>query len=161
DLSQPILDMGAISDMQYAKGQQQLSSLQMQQATIDLKVNVSRSYYLALLNVERVDKANKSVERFQKAYDDTKVKYDNQNAVKTDLNKAFLNLSNAKYQLKIAQDSVKTSQIYLAQIIGLPTDAQIELSDKLPTEIKNVEIPEYPDFKSAEQNRVELKAEGM
>lgn len=161
DLTQPLLDMSAIGDMKYAKGQQQLSALQIQQATIDLKVNVSRTYYLALLNAERVDKAAKSVERFQKAYDDTKVKYDNQNALKTDVNRAFLNLSNAKYQLKIAQDSVKTSVTYLAQIIGMPTDAQIELSDKLPDNVEEVTLPEYPDYKTAELNRVELKAENM
>ncbi|MES2620248.1 MAG: TolC family protein [Bacteroidota bacterium] len=161
DLQQPLLDMGAVTDIKYTKQQQKLTDLQIQQAIIDLKVNVSRSYYLVLLNAERVAKANKSVERFQRAYDDTKVRYDNQNALKTDLNRAYLNLSNAKYQLKISQDSVKTSKAGLGQLIGLPIDAQLELSDLLPTDTKTEIIPEYPDFKSAELNRVELKAESM
>ncbi len=161
DLVQPLLDMGAVTDIQYSKQQQRLSALQIQQATIDLKINISRSYYLVLLNGERVSKAAKSVERFQKAYDDTKVKYDNQNVLKTDLNRAYLNLSNAKFQLKISQDSVKTSKTGLSQLIGLPLDAQLELSDVLPVEIKMEILPEYPDFKSAEANRIELKAETM
>lgn len=161
DLNQPILDMGAVSDIQYSKQQQLLLGFQLQQALIDLKVNVTRSYYLVLLNGERVSKAAKSAERFQKAYDDTKVKYENANAVKVDLNRAYLNLSNAKFQLKIAQDSVKTSKIALAQIIGLPIDAHLELSDALPTEINATTLSEYPDFKGAEAGRVELKAESL
>lgn len=161
DLTQPILDMAAISDMKYVKQQQQLSNVQLQQALIDLKMTVSRTYYLALLNTERVKKAEKSVERNQKAYDDTKVRYDNQNALKSDMNRAYLNLSNSKYQLKIAQDSVKTSWLNLAQVIGLPLDSKIELTDMLPTDVKTETLPEYPDFKFAEANRVELKAEGM
>ncbi len=161
DLNQPILDMGAVSDIQYSKQQQQLSGFQLQQALIDLKMNVTRSYYLVLLNAERVSKTAKSAERFQKAYDDTKVKYDNANALKVDLNRAYLNLSNAKFQLKIAQDSVKTSKIALAQIVGLPIDAEVELSDALPTEIKTELLPEYPDYKNAEAGRVELKTESL
>jgi len=159
DLNQPLVDASAIADIKYAKQQQQLSGLQLQQATIDLKLNVSRVYYLALLNAERVKKAQKSVERNQKAFDDTKTKYDNQNALKSELNRAYLNLSNAKYQLKVAQDSVKTSKTNLAQIIGLPLSSTLELSDVLPVEVKTENIPEYPDYNAAEQSRIELKAE--
>ncbi|MFN8299659.1 MAG: TolC family protein [Chitinophagales bacterium] len=159
DLNQPLLDMGAISDIKASKQQQALAGLQLQQATIDLKINVSRAYYLVLLNAERVKKAEKSVERYQKAYDDMKVKYDNQNALKSDLNRAFLNLSNAKYQLQTSRDSVTSSRAGLAQVIGLPLEGTLELSDNLPAQITAPSLPEYPDFKSAEQNRVELKAE--
>jgi outer membrane protein TolC len=153
--------MGAISDMQFARKQQEASELQLQQATIELKLNVSRAYYLALLNKERVGKAAKSVERFDKAYSDTKTRFDNGNALKSELNRAYLNLSNAKYQLKIAGDSVKTSMAYLSQAIGLDTEAQLELSDVLPQQIEEVNLPEYPDVKGAEINRVELKAETL
>lgn len=159
DLTQPILDMGAISDIQYNKGQRQLSSLQLQQATIDLKINVARAYYLVLLNNERVAKATKSVERFEKAYNDTKVRYDNQNALKTDVNRAYLNLSNAKYQLKIAEDSVTTSRLSLANAIGVPVGSKVELSEKLPVAVITPELPEYPDYKSAELSRIEMQAE--
>ncbi len=161
DLTQPIVDIAAISDMKYVKQQQQLSNVQLQQAMVDLKMSVSRTYYLALLNTERVKKAQKSVERNQKAYEDTKVRYDNQNALKSDMNRAYLNLSNAKYQLKVAQDSVKTAALSLAQVIGLPLDSKLELADALPVDIKTETLPEYPDYKFAEANRVELKAEGM
>jgi outer membrane protein TolC len=161
DLNQPLLDMGAISDIQLAKQQQTLSDLQLQQATIELKLNVSRAYYLALLNKERVSKAAKSVERFEKAYNDTKVRFENANALKSELNRAYLNLSNAKYQLKISVDSVKTSLAYLAQAIGLDTETALELTDTLPQQISEVNLPEYPDIKSAELNRVELKAETL
>ncbi|MDB5282565.1 MAG: hypothetical protein JWO06_1640, partial [Bacteroidota bacterium] len=161
DLTQPIIDGGAIGDIKYATQQSKLTDLQLQQAAIDLKINVSRNYYLVLLNTERVKKAEKSLERDQKAYDDTKVKYDNQNALKSDLNRSYLNLQNSKYQLKVSQDSVKTSAYNLAQVIGLPINSKLELSDALPGEVKTETVPEYPDFKAAEQNRVELKTESM
>ncbi len=161
DLTQPILDMSAVSDIKYSRQQQQLTGLQLQQAIIDLKINVSRSYYLVLLNAERVSKASKSVERFQKAYDDTKVRFDNQNAVKTDLNRAYLNLSNAKFQLKTAGDSVQTSKANLRLLLGLPSDAQLNLSGSLPDKIQTEVLPEYPDYKYAEANRIEMKAETM
>lgn len=159
DLTQPIVDMGTISDIGITKAQINLTEIQLQQALIDLKVNITKAYYLSLLNNERVAKAKKTVERNQKAYNDTKVRYDNQNALKTDLNRAYLNLSNSKYQLKVAEDSVKTSSMAVAQLIGLPVDATLELKDKLPDVVPALELPEYPDLKSAEQNRTELRAE--
>lgn len=159
DLTQPIVDASIIADLKYSGQQQKLSALQLEQALVDLKVNVSKQYYLALLNTERVKKAQKAVERNQKAYDDTKVKLDNQNAIKTDLDRAYLNLANAKYQLKIAQDSVKTSQLSLEQTIGMPLDTKLDLSDALPADVKQESLPEYPDYPSAEKSRVELKVE--
>lgn len=159
DLTQLLLDMNAVSDIKISKAQRQLTQAQLDQAMVDLKVNVTRSYYLVLLNSERVSKAQKSVERFEKAYKDTKVKYENQNALKSDMNRAYLNFSNSKYQLKVTQDSIKSSMAVLAQLIGLPVDAALELSDKLPSEIKQPDLPEYPDLKGAELSRVELRAE--
>jgi outer membrane protein TolC len=161
DLTQPLLDVSAISDMKAAKTQGQLSAIQLQQAVVDLKVNVARAYYLVLLNQERLGKAEKSVQRFQKASEDAKVKFDNQNALKSEVNRSLLNLSNAKYSLQVAQDSVKTAMASLAFLIGLPADASLTLSDQLPREVKEVALSEYPDFTAAEQLRNELKAETM
>lgn len=161
DLTQPLLDVSAISDMKAAKTQGQLSAIQLQQAVVDLKVNVARAYYLVLLNQERLGKAEKSVQRFQKASEDAKVKFDNQNALKSEVNRSYLNLSNAKYSLQVAQDSVKTSMASLAFLIGFPADASLTLSDQLPREVKEITLPEYPDFTAAEQLRNELKAETM
>jgi outer membrane protein TolC len=161
DLNQPLVDPAAIGDMRYYKQQTKLTGLQLEQALVDLKMNVSRAYYTALLNAERVKKNQKTVERNQRAYDDTKVKYDNQNALKTDLNRAYLNLQNSKYQLKVSTDSVRTSLTNLAQIIGLPVDSKFMLTDSLPGDIKTETLPEYPDVKAAENARIELRVENM
>jgi len=161
DLTQPLLDVSAITDMKVAKTQNQLSNIQLQQAIVELRANVARAYYLVLLNQERLGKAEKSVQRFQKASEDAKVKFDNQNALKSEVNRSLLNLSNAKYSLQVAQDSVKTAMANLAYLIGLPADARLALTDQLPREVKDVALPEYPDFAAAEQLRHELKAETM
>jgi outer membrane protein TolC len=161
DLNQPILDMGAISDMKIAREQSRLSDAQIEQALIDLKMNVSRMYYLALLNNERVVCWQKNVERYQKVFNDTKVKFENDNALKTDVSRSQLNLSNAKYQLKVSQDSVQTSIAALAQLIGASADTDIKLSGKLPVDIANDALLENTDFKNAGLNRVELRAEAL
>lgn len=157
----PLADATVIGDIKYSKQHEKLSDLQVQQAIIDLKVNVSRIYYLVLLNQERFKKNRKTLARDQKTYDDTKVKYDNQNALKTDVNRAYLNLQNTKYQTKVYEDSVKTSKSNLAQLIGLPLDSKLELSGVLPGQVKEETLPEYPDYKAAEQTRIELKTESM
>ena len=157
----PLVDPTAIGDLKYTRQQRNLSDLQLQQAVIDLKVNVSKAYYLVLLNGERVKKIQQTLERDQKAYDDTKVKYDNQSALKSDMNRAYLNLQNTKYQMKLSQDSVKTSTSNLAQLVGLPIGSTLTLTDVLPMQVKEESIPEYPDFKTAEQNRIEIRTEQM
>lgn len=159
DLNMPLLDMGTITDMRLTKQQQLLSEAQLQLALIDVKWNVSRAYYAALLNELRLSKAEKSVQRMQKFYDDTKVRFDNQNAMKTELNRAYLNLENAKFQYKTAQDSIKTSRLVLLQLIGAPTDAALQLTDKLPTAETVSPLPELTDTKQAELSRYELRAE--
>jgi len=63
--------------------------------------------------------------------------------------------------MKIAQDSVKTTTANLAQLIGLPLDSKLTLTDQLPGQPKEETLPEYPDYKSAEQTRIELKTEAM
>ena len=161
DLTVPLVDPTAIGDLKYTRQQRNLSDLQLQQAVIDLKVNVSKAYYLVLLNGERVKKIQQTLERDQKAYDDTKVKYDNQSALKSDMNRAYLNLQNTKYQMKLSQDSVKTSTSNLAQLVGLPIGSTLTLTDVLPMQVKEESIPEYPDFKTAEQNRIEIRTEQM
>lgn len=161
DFTVPLVDGNAIGDLKFTQKQQRLTDLQLQQAIIDLKVNVSRAYFLVLLNSERVNKTRKTLERDQKAYDDTKVKFDNQNALKTDVSRAYLNLQNTRYQMKIAEDSVKTTSANLAQLIGLPLDSKLALTDQLPGQAKEEALPEYPDYKSAEQSRIELKTETM
>jgi len=157
----PLVDANVIGDLRYSKEHIKLTDLQLQQALIDLKVNVSKAYYLVLLNAERLKKNEKTLERDQKAYDDTKVKFDNQNAVKTDVSRAYLNLQNTKYQTKVYQDSVTTSSSNLAQLIGLPLGTSPVLTDVLPGNAAELNLPEYPDYKAAEQNRIELKTESM
>lgn len=161
DLNQPLLDMSAISDMKITREQSLLTDAQIEQALIDLKMSVSRMYYLALLNIERVARWQKNVERYQKVYNDTKVKFENDNALKTDVSRSQLNLSNAKYQLKVSQDSIQTSIAALAQLIGAPADAAIQLTGKLPTEITNNALIENTDLKNAGQSRIELRAEAL
>src|SRR5690606_29057435 len=56
---------------------------------------------------------------------------------------------------------VKTSRSSLRQLIGLPSDTELSLSDALPGEVKAEAIPEYPDISNIASSRVEMKAERM
>lgn len=161
ELNQPIVDASALVDMNTSKQQQQLSQLQLEAAVIDLKISVTRAYYLVLVNRERMEKAKKAVERNQKFYDDAKVRFDNETALKTEVSRAYLNLSNSKFQYKIAEDSVKTSQMNLAKTIGLPLQTEVTITSNLPHVLTVESLPEFADSKSVADNRVEMKAERM
>lgn len=159
ELNQPIIDASLMTDINTARQQQQLSQWQLEQAIIDLKVNVTRAYYFVLLNRERMDKAKKTVERNQKLYDDTKVRFENDAAIKSDVSRAYLNLSNSKFQHKLAEDSARTSLTNLARLIGSPLQTEVVITGTFPLVVVAETLPEYPDSRQAEENRVEMKAE--
>lgn len=159
DFTQPMLDAAAIGDILYSKEGKTLSEYQIQQATIELKANVTKAYYNAQLNLQKLEKAAKTVERNKKVHEDTKVKFNNQNATKTDVNRAYLNLQQALYQQQLAADMVKQSKLLLMQQIGFPFSQELELAEKLPLDFKTDTIIQLAEAQTIFANRIEYKAE--
>lgn len=159
DFSQPIIDAGTIGDILYSKEGKLLSEFQIQQATIDLKANVTKAYYNAQLNIQQVEKAIKTVERNKIILESTQVKFDNKNATKTDVNRALLNLKQAQYQQQLSQDALSQSKLFLSQQIGFPMNEQLEIAENLPLNFNPDTIIELAEAQTIFANRIEYKSE--
>lgn len=161
DLNQPILDAAAIGDILYAKKGQLLTAYQYEQALIDLKVNVTKAYYSASLNFEKLQRSNITVERNQRVYEDTKVKFDNEQAIRTDLNKALLNWKQAQYQQQLANDNFSQAKLLLLQYIGADINQTIQLADALPKKINTDTLLLAADVLNISTSRIEYKIESQ
>jgi len=159
DFNQSILDAAAIGDILYTKQGKILSEYQIQQATIELKVNVIKAYYTAQLNTQKLEKAAKAVERNKKVHDDTKVKLDNQNATKTDLNRAYLNWQQSLYQAQLANDALRQSKLLLMQNIGMPFSENLEVAEKLPLNFNTDTVVQLAEAQTIFASRIEYKSE--
>lgn len=158
DLNQPIVDMSAVADMKIADAQKRLAQVQYDNALVELKMNVSRMYYLAQLNKERVSRNEKNVQRCENALADAKVRFDNKQAIKSEVSRAELNLSNARFQLKVSQDSVVTTLMSFANLIGAPNNATLSLTTALPQQAEPVAIA-LPNMDEVFSSHVEVRAE--
>lgn len=159
DFTQSIVDAGAISDIIYTKEAKTLSEYQIQQAMIELKANVTKAYYNAQLNFQKLEKAAKTTERNKKVYEDTQIKFNNQNATKTDVKRAYLYLQQSIYQQQLMADLYKQSKLALMQQIGFPISQEFELAEKLPFDFKTDTIIQVAEAQTIFQKRIEYKAE--
>ncbi len=159
DFSQPIIDAGTIGDILYSKEGKLLSEYQIQQATIELKANVTKAYYNAQLNAQKVEKANKTAERNQKIYQEAQVKFNNQHATKTDVNRAYLNWQQAMYQQQLATDLLQQSTLALMQQIGFPLNQKLEIADKLPLHFNTDTVIQLAENSTVFSSRIEYKIE--
>jgi outer membrane protein len=159
DLNVPLVDVSTIGDIKYTQQSQVLTGLAKEKALVDLKLNVSKAYYAVLVGEERVKKAESAVNRNSKAYSDAKVKFDNQLAIKTDVNRAYLNAQNATYQLNVARDYVTNAKAQLSQVIGLTPGSVIDPTDVLPAQLQGDTAINLPEYSTVADNRVELRSE--
>jgi outer membrane protein TolC len=132
DLTAPILDFGASANIDYAKAAQNLASANKFQTKQSLTENVMRAYYAVLLNEEKVRQAETTLARTENLYKDVQTKFQNANALKTDLSTAYLNASNAQLQRRKATDALAVSRINLALQLGYDGNAaELQLTDNL------------------------------
>ncbi len=159
DFNQSILDAAAIGDILYTKQGKVLSEYQIQQATIELKVNVTKAYYTTQLNTQKLEKATKAVERNKKVHDDTKVKLQNQNATKTDVNRAYLSWQQSLYQAQLANDALRQSKLLLMQTIGMAFNENLEIAESLPLNFNADTVVQLAEAHTIFASRIEYKAE--
>lgn len=132
DLNAPVLDFGASANVEYAKASQNLAAANTTQSRSTLTLNVMRAYYAVLLNQEKLRQAETTLARNENFYKDAQTRFQNANALKTDLNTAYLNASNAQLQRRKAADAVATSLANLALQLGYEGNAgEIILSENL------------------------------
>src|SRR6185437_780209 len=100
DATQPIFDATYFSAVKYAKQNEQYQNQNIEQAKLNSKLAVMQAYYSALLSNEKLSYSRSNAERNKKYYEDAKVKYDNGNLIKSDMDRLYLDYMNSVTTLK-------------------------------------------------------------
>ncbi len=160
DLNAPILDFGASAGVEYAKAAQNLASANTALSKNTLKLNVMRAYYAVVLNEEKLRQAETTLSRNENLYSNVQSKFQNANALKTELNTAYLNVSNAKLQRQKAADALAVSRMNLALQLGFEGNAaDIRLADNLSNLLGNDTTFANASTDAAFEGRTDTRAE--
>ncbi len=131
DANWTLFDASANADIRAARVNGQVARNATEQNRTDLRIDVARAYYAALLDREKRGQARTNAERNEHFYRDQQVKFDNQQVLKTDLNRAYLNYANARLDRDKTEDAYRVSLLNLKNVIGMEEDRALELTDSL------------------------------
>lgn len=159
DATQPLFDATYFSAVKYAKQNEIYQNQNLSQTTLNSKLAVMQAYYSALLNNEKLSYSRSNAERNKKYYDDAKVKYDNGNLIKSDLDRFYLDYLNSVTTLSNDEKNAKATKDYLSSQIGLSLQTELILGDSLNkiARIDTNEIKQYEDQTSYAESRPEYK----
>lgn len=118
-------------------------------------VAVSKAYYDILLTYEQIKILDENLSRLNKQYSDAKSRYESGIVDKTDYQRASISLSNLKSDKKRVETSIKAKNTYLKELMGYPTEENLELD----FDYKQMENEVEADTAMALQleNRIEYK----
>jgi len=141
------------------------ANYQYNQSIQDLVLNVEKAYYELHTSRENLSAAKDDAENSKIDYEAMREKYDVGLAAENDVLGAKSNYDTSLYNLENAKGAVKSAKANLAQVIGLPADADIEIvtpAGDIPivteldiTQLIEETIKTKPDLVS---QRAELKA---
>lgn len=155
ELTQPLLDASIGRDVAYARVSEEAAAVTTASNRIYLRVNVAKAYYTALLNEEKLRQAEKTLVRNEKFYQDLQAKYTNQQALKTDVQQAYLNVSNAQLDQHKAEDAYWISLLDLKNQIGMDETVALTLTDSLT----NTAVDEAALMEDSAQSVVETRVD--
>ncbi len=114
-----------------AKEYVKLSTLTKRKTEIDVEADVTKAYYLVLLNEERLIQVNKNIDLMEKSLADLREIYKAGLTEKIDLDRLELSYSNAKISRDQIKDFTATTYQMLKMNMGAPMADNIVLTDKL------------------------------
>lgn len=114
-----------------AKEYVKLSTLTKRKTEIDVEADVTKAYYLVLLNEERLLQVNKNIDLMEKSLADLREIYKAGLTEKIDLDRLELSYSNAKISRDQIKDFTATTYQMLKMNMGAPMAENIVLTDKL------------------------------
>lgn len=92
---------------------------------------VASAYYQTLVIQKQIKLLEYNLVSLEKAFQDTKLRFENGRAVETDVDRLNVNQNNLQYQLKKAREGLKQSYNVLKFKIGMPLETAISLSDSM------------------------------
>lgn len=131
DVSQLLFSGEFLVGLQAAKSYAELSRRNKERTQQEVLQLVSKSYYLVLINQERVGLLDANIQRLEKILKDTKALNEQGFVEKLDVDRLSVSLSNLKIERQKMQNFVEISLYMLKFQMGYPVGKIIELSDKL------------------------------
>ncbi len=120
------------NDLALASRAARVSRLQLDQNIENVKintvVNVSKSFYSILLTQEQLHILDENIARQEKQYRDARSQYESGVVDKTDYQRASITLANSRSDKKRTQESLKAQYALLKQLMGHPTEADLNLA---------------------------------
>jgi outer membrane protein TolC len=146
--SQLLFSGSYLVGLKAAKTYRELSQKTLARTRIDVEVAVSKAYYGALVNRQRIQLLDANVTRVQKLKDDTKALYDNGFVEKIDYDRVVLTYNNLITERENVNRMLALSDYLLKFQMGMGIYSTVILADSLNNEqLKNISIsPEKPDI---------------
>lgn len=131
DVSQLLFSGEFLVGLQAAKSYAELSRRNRDRTHQELLQQVSKSYYLVLINQERVGLLDANITRLEKILKDTKALNEQGFVEKLDVDRLSVSLSNLKIEKQKMQSLVEISLYMLKFQMAYPVGESIQLTDKL------------------------------
>jgi outer membrane protein len=140
DVSQLLFSGEFLVGLQAAKSYAELSRRNKERSQQEVLQLVSKSYYLVLINQERVGLLDANIQRLEKILKDTKALNEQGFVEKLDVDRLSVSLSNLKIEKQKMQNFVEISLYMLKFQMGYPVGEPIQLTDKLTESLARADI---------------------
>ena len=140
-LNQMVFDGSFLVGLKAARTYADLSKKERVRTRIEVVENVSKAYYLALVNEEREELINKNYYRLDTLLRETKALYENGFAEKIDVNRIQVQFNNIKVEKDNIEKSVALTKALLKFQMGMSPNDPLELADG----IDQLVFQEVPD----------------
>ncbi len=144
--SQLIFDASYLVGLRASRTFKELSQKQIKQSKIDIVSNVTKAYYLVLVNKERIELLEANYRRIDTLYKSTKTLNENGAAEKIDVYRLQVSLNNIKTEINKTRALLDFSAKALKFQMGMPVRDSLILSGSIDDikleDIRNVETNE-------------------
>lgn len=120
---QKILDPALRTNLNIAQTKVKTEGLNTKKALIDIQISIATAYYSLALAQEREKLSGENVALFSELEAQTKARLEQGNILATDLEKAGLDVKNARFQLKRETNNLALAKFALAKELGIAKDS--------------------------------------
>ena len=145
DISQTVYDQSKINNIRAGQRNIEIARLQDKQNSDLLIYNIAQAYFQVMIYSEYESKLRKNIESYQQLYKILELQYDKGVVVETDLERIKVVLKSTEYQFNEIVTQKRNSLDNLKNVMGLPLEAELNLSDTTSYE-KYIIFPEIRAF---------------
>ena len=153
--SQMIWDGSFFIGLKAAKTLREKVIVDEEKARLDVIEQVTKAYYLVLVNQVRTGLIDTNIETVESTLNDTRELYENGFAEKIDVTRLQVQLNNLKTEKQGVETAIKTSMNILKFIMGMPVRENLSLSTSLESLDFSYDAAAINDFNVME--RIEMK----